>query len=356
MFTSITIDRFRGIPSLTIEDLGRVNILIGPNGVGKTTVLESILLSSNPTGPGVLTNLAAWREFPPPTLHNEESLVSLFYDRDITKGPSFSFTFDGKRQKLELRATYGPTSEASSTQLSQSSTATVTELLSVTPSLTGLEWSFKPNPDEQIISVLSLHATGMQFRVDKQFDSPPCFYIHGRRSSSIAETGNLLTRLYQIKRADLFVTAVQAVDPRVRGFQPGIYGNAPVVLVDIGLETLIPLNVAGDGFCRAALIATGIFFPNIRTVAVDEIDSGLHTSVMTRVWEAIAANVVAENKQLFCTTHSEEMLRTTLAAFKDSPELLRIFRLDRLKDGSVAATKYNYERLENAEFADVDIR
>ena len=45
----LQIETFRGIKELTIDNLGVVNILVGDNNTGKTTVLEAIQLLCNPS-------------------------------------------------------------------------------------------------------------------------------------------------------------------------------------------------------------------------------------------------------------------------------------------------------------------
>jgi predicted ATPase len=44
VLTSLKITGFRTFESLTIEDLGRVNLFVGENGSGKTAVLEAVEL------------------------------------------------------------------------------------------------------------------------------------------------------------------------------------------------------------------------------------------------------------------------------------------------------------------------
>ncbi|MGQ4915320.1 MAG: AAA family ATPase [Candidatus Asgardarchaeia archaeon] len=46
MLTSLVIKNFRGIKEGKIEDISNVNILLGPNNSGKSTILESIYLAS----------------------------------------------------------------------------------------------------------------------------------------------------------------------------------------------------------------------------------------------------------------------------------------------------------------------
>ena len=43
---SLAIRGFRGLEALTLEDLGRFNLLLGANDVGKTSVLEAVFLLS----------------------------------------------------------------------------------------------------------------------------------------------------------------------------------------------------------------------------------------------------------------------------------------------------------------------
>ena len=50
---SLEIRRFRGIDHLRIERLGRVNLIVGKNNVGKTTLLEALRL--------VLPSWLVWR-------------------------------------------------------------------------------------------------------------------------------------------------------------------------------------------------------------------------------------------------------------------------------------------------------
>ena len=38
---NVTIDGFRGLRDLRLDDLGLINVLVGPNNCGKTSVLEA---------------------------------------------------------------------------------------------------------------------------------------------------------------------------------------------------------------------------------------------------------------------------------------------------------------------------
>ena len=47
-FTRLYVGAFRGLHSLSLDDCGPVNILVGGNNSGKTSVLEALLLLCNP--------------------------------------------------------------------------------------------------------------------------------------------------------------------------------------------------------------------------------------------------------------------------------------------------------------------
>lgn len=45
MFQTIDIKAYRGLKNITLQNLSRVNILVGENNTGKTSILEAILFS-----------------------------------------------------------------------------------------------------------------------------------------------------------------------------------------------------------------------------------------------------------------------------------------------------------------------
>ncbi|MCY2996071.1 MAG: DUF2813 domain-containing protein [Planctomycetota bacterium] len=102
MLTQLKIERFRGILSLTLEDFSNVNVFVGENSAGKTSVLESVALVANPTNPTLSTRLGIWRELPPPSAANDDAISSLFHRCDVSLEPSFEFTVDGAEQKLTI--------------------------------------------------------------------------------------------------------------------------------------------------------------------------------------------------------------------------------------------------------------
>jgi AAA15 family ATPase/GTPase len=61
MYKSIRIQTFRGLRDLRIDDLGRVNLIVGANNVGKTSLIEALWLFQDAGNPSLTIDLARTR-------------------------------------------------------------------------------------------------------------------------------------------------------------------------------------------------------------------------------------------------------------------------------------------------------
>ena len=82
-------------------------------------------------------------------------------------------------------------------------------------------------------------------------------------------------------------------------------------------------------------------------ILIDEIENGLHYSIQTKVWKAIAEAAHEFNVQIFATTHSYEMIHAAHEAFQGrEPFDFRLYRLGRNKDNNdIRVVSYNKEIL-----------
>ena len=79
---------------------------------------------------------------------------------------------------------------------------------------------------------------------------------------------------------------------------------------------------------------------------MDEIENGIHHSIMEKVWRAIGAFARSYDVQLFATTHSYECIGAAYRAFEaDEEDELRLFRIERTREGKYRSVKFDRERL-----------
>ena len=91
-------------------------------------------------------------------------------------------------------------------------------------------------------------------------------------------------------------------------------------------------------------------------VLIDEIENGIHHSVMVDVWRAIADAAKRFDTQVFSTTHSWDCIRAAHQAFKDTNEEdFILYRLDRMKN-TILPVIYDQETLQAALIAELEVR
>jgi ABC-type branched-subunit amino acid transport system ATPase component len=361
MLTTLKIQSFRGIRNLTIDDLGLVNIFIGSNGAGKTCILEAASIAANPVNAAWLNQLSVWRELPPFSLESSDGLRSFFYGLSSETPIHLEWEAGELSGRLKIQGQSGTDYVATTDAVSVSGSASSSN--SMNERIGGAEIEYRTKADVVVRFKLTLVPNGFQIVSINQSQTPPpqvktlsAFFVHARRSSSLGETAKMLTIAAEQKTDEsIILRAVQKVDSRVLRLIPGYREKGPVILADVGLPRLIPTNVLGDGFSRILLMVTGAVLERSNLLLVDDIDSGLHHSVMESFWLSLIELQKARKFQLFCTTHSEEMLRSTLGAFEGVPGALRVFRVDQ-RGSDTFLQKYTFDTLRSASFAGMDVR
>lgn len=287
MYQDIRIKHFRGFDSLTIEGLSQVNVFLGRNNSGKTSILEAIFLLSGNTEANLAAILRVTRGLSTPQA--PLSYAFLFHKRDysnpiIVWGRS---SIDLYRRELTVTPIFSDNDKI------QDSIA-----LEGIKSTTGTLYPTDLH--------LYYGLFGQTYEQTKKQDSLPGISADYLPSQKLdANTLPNIKRIIEVGLKDKLVGFLSSFDKRVVGVE--LIGEEILLRLE-GLEYLMPLQVAGDGLRRFVSVWSAVANPDNEVVLIDEVDNGIHHSSYRLLWEMILRTAKENNVQLFITTHSDESL------------------------------------------------
>jgi hypothetical protein len=173
------------------------------------------------------------------------------------------------------------------------------------------------------------------------------------RGRDVAHFGEL----EKSKRLNEVISSLQIIEPRLRRLSLVPFTRGTEIHGDIeGISRLVPLPLIGEGMRRLLSIVLAIANVPGGIVLVDEIENGLHYSVLSNVWKAVADAARRNDVQIFAATHSWECLRAAHETFsQDERYDFRYYRLDR-NDEAVTCVPYDRELIEASLTMGMEVR
>jgi hypothetical protein len=321
-----------------------VNLIIGKNDCGKTALMEALLIadSAEAVASRVLDVQSLRRSGVSPG-DFDRFWRPLFRNQDADSG--FSIEVRSSRPeplRIELRRSASQPSMLTE-QPSDVARSSVTWALDVLIA-DGVKRS------DQIVG----STTALRFPL--QTGSPRSTAWIGPNKNVGATDIRLFSMLRQAGREAELLEVVREVDSRVSGIEIlAPTGTEAELFVRLEPGTpLLPIAMMGDGFQRCFEMAvSGV---TDESLFVDELDNGLHHSILDPVWRWLAVVSSKRNVQIFATTHSEECIHAACRAFTTlNDDGLRVIRLDR-RDGETTAAVYDRQLVETAADAGVELR
>lgn len=355
LLTGIEITGYRQFERFRMDGLRRVNLLVGKNNAGKTALLEAIQILTTRPALGAIQAILERR--------GEVERGGKARGERSEAGPSFRHLFPGH------------------------------ELPEVTSAL-----SIESDDEHAFVRLVvgkrslrpaSLTETGVRFTRTREvsiseddgptFDLPinsqgvlsksQPFLFDLARDTFLPASGLDLERMADYYNLALergteeaVIDALRLLDPDVRdvSFLAGIDFSTR----DTGEDVLIgykgrgrhPLGSAGEGMKRMLGLALALNNARGATLLIDEIDTGLHYSVMGDLWRLVTKTAQALDIQVFATTHSLDCVRGLVAMRQEEPSLFEqvaVHTIDARRGRSVVSTD---DRLEDALQFDLELR
>lgn len=324
--TDLTLENFRGLGRLELHGLQSVNLIVGQNNVGKTSLLEAIVLSADSKLgvklPGMLHGRVQISEhdYGP----ERDSMFSrwIIRDGDDIQQATLMATGEDFRAALVLQKGHSGPQITLPSDFSPDDFSYGTEGIRV--------WRKKDPPvlRVRVVSCLPNSGRGM-----------------------VTTVGNALRK----RQGEALIHSVlRKIDPRIQRVRVDPREEGNIVAVDIGLSEMIPITQAGQGAVRLVSMLSELIGENAQICIIDEIENGIHHTALKDVWRGVAEISAAMGVQVFATTHSAECLAAANEVFfsEDSKQEkdFALIQLMRVKDqviGKVLSEARVNDALEN---------
>ena len=324
MLNSLVIKNFRNLKDLKIDSLGKVNLIIGDNNAGKTSLLEAAGIYAAKGDPRFIYDLLEARGEADETVEGKvddpeatkRMLSSLFTNRTLG--------FEGSEEAISIRPIFEEEGFSHAPVLLQFFKFTeewdkegrmrknrVLASSQMTENQTAvIRIGFEIKVGEKSIMVsldeASLFGTSFMFREDFRG------IVQFIRSKDIEReiNGSLWDKIALTEEEIRVIEAMKIVDSSIEriAFIKGGAGGRKAVVKLSGMPHVLPLQSMGDGVNRILTIILALVNCGNGYLLIDEFENGLHHTVQEKLWEIVFRLSKKLNVQVFATTHSEDCI------------------------------------------------
>ena len=361
MHKSFTTRNFRCFDALTVEPLERINLIAGKNNIGKTALLEALWLHHGYHNPELGLRLRAFRGLD--RFKKDEFLWDMFSKFDPEKTIELSSRDqDDRACSLRITIQEHPTSRVSLRERPaegngrESLAPEMIDQETTAPVESRILLDYTDASGKNIQAYAYVEPDGIRFERPPGVKGPSGILLVARQRDNLGTLAERFSNLAVDNKEGKIVQILRIIEPRLKGLTVQHRGGSPIIYGDIGMRRRMPLPLMGDGIGRLLGIALAISEAHDGLLLVDEIENGLHHTVMGKVWEGIADLARDYNVQVFATTHSEECLRAAHRAFAASKQYdFALHRLEQVK-GAIRVVTFGQETLNAAIEMDAEVR
>ena len=336
MYDSIKLENFRTFKKLNISGLKRVNLFVGKNNAGKTSILEAIeLLSSDG---GALLRISRRRE--------ENLIRHLFNGHRLEENSQFQISsqFEDKQYFLQCRIILNLNPQEFEKLFS----------LQIESSELGGKINIPLSSEGEFERGIFEHKIlTMQKRMLPNNSTPIIFLeSKGMDSSQLKKSWDSIVLT---PKEEKVYEALQSITSDVEriAFTNELTSGIIVKLKNAGR---VPLGVMGDGVRRLLGLAICLVNSENGYLLIDEIDTGLHYSTMEEMWSFVIQTANLFNIQVFATTHSWDCVRALAWLQRERPDLADSVTLHRVDIDELKTMRYSAEELEIAARHHIEVR
>lgn len=369
MISSIHIQGYRGFEHFDMSALGRVNLLVGTNNSGKTSVLEALYLLSSRGDPTALWNLL-WRrgerlisERSPRHQEPELDVSHLFHGHEVHVGSKF--VLSARNQTPERLVSF-----AIAEMTPEKRELGAGENLVHTRLVMQIKSSHSSTPANLpltrfggIVSDVLESAPRRITRGRHPLEESPATQFITTESLSGDQLVTMWNKIALTPHEELVLRALRFLDPDIERIAAqstpqyfGIPDRSGFIIKRKGREHPIPIGSMGDGMWRMLAMAIAVTQCSGGILLVDEIDTGLHYGVMGDMWRLIFSAASEFDVQVFATTHSSDCIKSLSRLCVSDPSFAPAVTLQRIESRRKKSVPYSPDEIRVATERNIEVR
>lgn len=367
-----SVDNYRGIKSLYLDNFSDINIIVGNNNSGKTSLLESILLMSSPSDFSNVLVVSRMRD----RIRNPFRGSSTMFD-------SFLYLFNKANNELDIKLYMLLDKTPVKMRISGQINSAIFDLEDIIKDkeerrnyqvyaknlieseevevFNGeLSWTIEDGQASFLeynnVEDINYHryTKMLEFRPKK----PIIKTVHLSIIDHIVDnTFRNITRDSSITQE--VVRVLNAFDDDIVNLKIVEDDNKRYVqTVESKSMGNMPLAVYGDGIKKIIAIANAIVGAKNGILLIDEIETSIHKSAMAKVYSWMIETIKKYNVQLFMTTHSMEAVDEMLIANKSiiKNDMIRVITLVKEENKTFARILTGEKAIQVREDYDMELR
>lgn len=332
MLSSIHVHNYRLFREFEVPEFRRLNVFVGKNNVGKTSLLEALQLLHKSGHQTPLKPEADIRD-----IKSDEHRSNV--TKNILGKPHFSglkrkhsILIEGRHERnglVKLEIVPRDAKEENPSQFREN----LKRLGSRNSSNSATDLRYKKSNRNSVTA-------------STQEGSDSCLEIQ-RTSNDASSNGVMiiapnnqnqhmdairLAELRKQRKAEMITDLLKSIEPRIETIEDRSSSSTSTIWVDIGLKELVPLSAVGNGITQIFRILLAILSCPRGIILIDEIENGLHHSILPKLWGTINEASKESNVQIVSTCHSYECVSAMLGAVEEKD--FYVYRLQRQNDGS----------------------
>ncbi len=370
MIRTLKLKGYRGFDSYELDGLTRINLLVGKNNCGKTSLLESINLLVSGGDPIVLEqsasrrgeiNLLADSDL---TVRRDNTLdiSHLFLGHSLSPGVSFLLSSENNNESVsvEILDMEELNVDAQRDLFEDEMDSTQTLCLEISRNERD-KYPLIPVNDDGSVVIPRYSRSRQRWQKDSpvtpsvQFLAPDSLYPGSMREmwDKVLVEGRESDVIAAMKILDQDIESIHFLT----GHYPRMFSDKTGVVVGFRHDTRrLPLGSHGDGMRRLLALSLSLIRTTNGVLLIDEIDTGLHWSIMKEMWRLIVNTACMTNVQVFATTHSYDCIKGFASLVESCPEFAQEISIQKIDRSLEQAVNLDAEKIQIAVGQDIEVR